>query len=964
MAISHETTLKRVSEIDLQQPSSKKQKKEDCIQYIQQAQDLIKNSLSNLESLSLPQEKISPITEIKKANSLLEKIHQMATELFGETEIQPVESYASVFSPSLFLKKLEKGINQTNHEKIKNLIESLFDTPGQLKSFLEFITKDYLNYCFILLKHAYLQSKPAVFLQIIDYISSIKPTLLSNIRFQGILKEVYSQEDWSDTKLTIQCQDGEVEVFIIKSLFTAKSEYFKGLFNPQFREGTASQLNNKILLDWSAEFGFNLNDALAILEFFYNENILLNEYIQVVNYFKYAHTLLIIPLQEMCDQWIREYPGLNEDNVLEIYELGKNYGSRTWKQAALSFAAFFMLMNKNSNTVLPANSEENSIQEDRIHHFIKEHALEVEELKLDLSTYHLPCHVIEQILISMSQIFTQLKEFSLISEALSDLKMLINLKHLESLKLEIKINTIFDNYLSFIKKLTKLKKIDLSINVKADKLFSYLKKLQNLETLIVYFDNKLDFKKISQCSYLKRLKYLDISCKELRKPRKQCDLNTVLGLSNLHHLSLPRDFTEEELKEIHQLKHLTSLSLPHGRENLLASLNHDAQNPMMQRRVVDQLEELYIQYNKSEKSKLQPHSLEYLTHYKNLKKLKISQDDFLDDTLEAQRTTARILAQIPQLEELDVRLGSGSESQWLELWIQELEKYDKLDQITSLSNIYLSESQLITISKLTNLKKLHFSSVAQNPLNLKYLSRLTNLEELSINYPRLRLEPDSLHEIAKLFPHLKKLECNRQCDSFNKGYWNIVICNPLKFNFDFTQKIRSLTFVNFLQTNLSDPQFTKEDFKKWLLNFVNNYDLQHLEILEIFSSTIKHPFYDAGDLKTLLAKAKNLKNLTLNQCYGVDSRDLYLTIKGLKKLETLTFCDLPISGSISCLKELTNLVTLDFHFNSKLPETIIGTFISALSFTPEMPVLKDVRLNRNSYFNFIKKVSKRSIPNT
>lgn len=883
------------------------------------AQDLFKEMQQYMQNTSSEIKKIK-VADPNKAN-LLEESHQKAFDFFqkirdlalpllqeseninnNNVDVNNNNAAAPAFRLDQLYQALEKEVHE-NQQCLPLFLEPLLKSPNDLQTFLEFLNSNSCSsiYYLVLLKKAYQQANLAIFIQILNYISSNHPKMLSEIRFQNLFEKVFNQKEWSDCKLTIVgLENKTIEIFILRSLLAASSQYFQALFmNTNFREKNT----HDIQLNWE-EFGIDIDKALAIVKFLYNGKIIVNDEVDASNYFKCAHGLQIIPLIEVCDQWILNYRDWDEENIIDIYKLGKDFGSRTWMQAALSKAAMTILMNPSVKRNI-AEQENNNSQENKIQQFVHTHALEVEELNIDFPRY-IPENDTYEILNTICKIFTNLKKINLQHCYHKNINVLGNLKKLESLIIGSLKDSRKDVF-KFVRSLKALKVIDLNIgsSMTPFAFLGCLKGLSNLENLTLSFHEKLGAKTLNKLDKLPQLRHLHLAG-DVTREKVVTPLPT--NLVNLEYLSIPRHLTNEEINMIRNLQCLTDLYLKNCDDALLAGLalafkiNQESKKQSNKKEKIQRLQRLTI-----DSLELRPSSMNYLTDFADLKQLKITTPNALEGTADVvSHTTAALLAEIPYLEDLDIALGR--DSQWLELWIKELEKRGKLDQIQSLAikcNFNSSSEEIFRIiSKLTNLKKLRMENWAQrNTINLHNLFDSLNLEEIEINLHNEILTPNALANIHKCFPYLKTFKIQNShyspSFSFNKGYWTISADGSNDIS-----TFPKIEALNLCRIN-KDFQSTSKDQKKQMIAALIQRDgLRHLEVLSFNERSTPfqyHKFgttdskndslFDQEDLMNILTKAPNLRELYIKDLQNAKADDLLRLIIQLKKLENLIFND-------------------------------------------------------------------------
>lgn len=903
------STNKRFGEEDLKiNDSNKKQKIESVLKLIQDVETCE-------GSRSLENGKITTISNDPR----ITEIFKTTKELLSDK--MEMEENEILFLPEELFKKLDGVIKKGLNAIIPDLFSPLFKCPKHLKLFIEFLIPKNSNYCLLLLKEAYRQKNPAVFILIIDQIARLAPELLSNTHYQNILENVFNQQEWSDLRCEIICIDETVNVFIIKSLFQSKSKFFQTMFDSSYKEASSPD----ITLQWDI-FGIDSRLAIKVLEFFYNGKINYDqEFDDVIKCMSCADSLDIPILKNLYEQWVLEHPEIDEDKFEEIYQAGEICNSNKLKQRALNLAAIQFVLIRSSSSIEINASQKGSIKE-KIQNFIYKKWKEIEVLSFNCSKYNLCPVDSQQILISIVNFFPHINQLTFVSNSHPDFSILADLKSLEGLSLELPVTETEEEEkslttLSFIGKLTSLKSLNLNSCINPDILFGYLTSLINLENLHIQFGNK----NYPNYNYLNIIFPPNIKHLVIKGPQELKVKPDINILKKLETLQVPWEWMDrmEEIDAINKLERLTNLNLLNLKSKGCNKINLH-------------LKVLNLQKNT-------PFMGSFMPNLKNFIYLNTLNIDRV--FLGGEKKFLNYLGKIP-IENLNTTGDLYLINSWIKTLIKALERRDKLDQILTFSTVFAYDltnklnrddihKLLFEICKLKKLKKLNLSTskdVFNEVIDHDNLSKLSNLEELVLK--SLPISPDLLKNINLFFSCLKLGDVQLTDGTryiYKYGYWTVIGTSSTDFNLGFKLKISQL-LLNFSKKST-------EQIKKSILNIVNNHDLTCLRTLGI-TFPINASLDDSKDLESLLSNVCNLKNLSIIS--SAKNNNLFELIGGQNSLEKLSIVldDIEDYDQLDPLSKLENLLSLRIDLQEK-KEILLPKF----SFTKKMPSLRRVALN-------------------
>lgn len=653
------------------------------------------------------------------------------------------QTWATQGNPSLFP---EAFISLFGRTQLIQLLKDLSKNPSA----------NFLYY--ILLKKTYENGDDKSFRTIVDYLAQNFPKALLENRFERLLEKVFNDPKWSDCKLIIVCKrKARIEISVIGSLLKYQSEYFKKLLED-------ASPNGEIRFPNSPWRNTHVDVVKILIKFCCcSGKVAVHDEAVFFQLLELANLFVIPTLRKECDKWIKNYGHWgHEDKTYEnIYCWGRMH-SAVWKREALAQAARQFVL-------------KGSAQNPQVKEFLLLHKDEVEDLPLHLNQ-DLTKEELEQGFSYISQYFPGLKKLELSSdqEKSYDVKnLLCKLKSLEKLTL---INISYPHVLADIRELKALKSIQIEGKVSPDELNTFFPLASQPKKLILKLETSFPLNSLHHVTKMSQLRHLEIQAKNDVETQQSTKVPLSFScLTKLEYLSLPRPLIPEEIEELGQLKNLQHLHLIYQNTSLsqLAQLKLN-------------LSSLHLDF-----TMLAIDDLQFLHAMPFLRKLKLSKKQrWAEITPNMAPWIASSLAKIPNLKELEVSNFLNSPGvEWIPLWIDELERQNRHDQIESLTiGCWVYEKNTFSsLSKLTGLKKLvvHVSDRSPNDIfwnpnspqrNFLNLHGLTNplLEKLhfirhinfesdlhfldsseKISLENVNLTSDSLLSLRLRYPFLK-----------------------------------------------------------------------------------------------------------------------------------------------------------------------------------------------------------------
>lgn len=906
--------LKRQYDSNFELPSNEKKQKIIDLK-IQKVEEHLKTSLNKM---STPGQNQPPIAEVSELTKKSLKILQKIKNLFSSNQISEETTQKSIETKELFW-NLKNHINKRNKEEIAKILHLIFDDNERLISILHFIEIEDITFIAFFLKKAFEKNRPEIFLQVVDYIYEKNPEVLKDSILLNIFEKVFNLAPWSDCVIHFICKNRQISCHCIRGLLKNSSHYFNSLLSDKFKEGAQKEIQINL-----TEFGISPEILMDIIKFIYSGQILLTEN-RIPTILRLSVFLGIDLLKERCEQWVFDFGhpflmsnilysflkefhlyGWNKQNVIDFYNLGTELSCKSFQQETLTCASEVFL----SKEACPEIKE-----------FVLAHSKEVKSVTLQFYN-HTPQQV-TQSLNELLNYFPNLKRLSLNLSEAYDLKQITKFQHLESLELNFYSSTklsksaisIFSNKNQRF--LNQLKELHININLNSSELISYLKNLKKLEVLRINLYQKFKKELITDFASFSCLKHLEIKCKDVFEAYNDKTPFLLPPLPQLEFLSLPRI----DNKDFSIFPMLKTLHLQNSSNAVLETLNLNA---LLENSFKMRLKKLHIS---GSTTNLSAASMQYLPAMKVLENLEIEGiKDFNSDY------SAKKIAEIPRLKHLHLHVPS-LDSKWLEMFCQELDDNERLDQIESLY-LYFEETYVsarFNFSQFINLRKLVL--VFENPslvnkvrsLDIEDLKQLSRLEEIYLKH--ISLSQESLHNIHSYFPYLRYFDDTEAWASNNSSFIN----NSWKITTDGSYQLDGLK-INQLRINKTPKNLSKE---KWKENF-NKIDFNYVEEIR-FSDTTG---LTNEEIIFILSKAVNLKHLYIENYTNSDSVLLFEAISKLENLKSLNFHDctfhLKQASSIKSLKNLQKLRIGTFRINYDLRD---------LGFVDNMASLKTAEFN-------------------
>lgn len=556
-----------------------------------------------------------------------------------------------------------------------------------------------------------------------------------------------------------------------------------------------------------------------------------------------------------------------------------------------------------------------------------------------------------------------LQELNLTGNFIQDITPLKNLSNLKTLN----ISRNFIQDISPLKNLINLKHLDIQETIISD--FAVLENLQNLQSLEMNHNSlknsfplipklitlRLHDSESQDYEYIELILHLQLALEREKKHQlrdfsflqsltslrklsiksaKLLNITFVKSLHNLQHLTLD-NCNITEISSIKHLQKLVTLELPHNFIQDLSiirtlhklkklSLGYTPINDISILDSMKELEELDISYTQLKNL--------YLDGFKNLKKIKISGNQFenicisnsgvIDFNWQEFKVKNISLINLPNLNSLqfnrqeinNIHLENLPFLSLLKLQNYEFKDMSFVNEFKQLKHLELHSNTFdeLTLSDLKNLtelyigvkpKKVHFSNLLKiEHLNIKYCEglQLKNLPSL-LSFDGSHSNYENI-SFVKAIPHIQSLDLNH-----NQSLSDLSALKELKH--------LQILNLNRCESIPSDLSFLKESYHLQKL-YLNNYSYSQNNLLD-------------------LSELKNLKELTTLSLERSLVKD-YSIFEQLPQLQHLNLARNQLKD-ISFLAKLTNLDSLNLSSNQ----------IQNISTLAKLQSLKSLRLDYN-----------------